>query len=72
MLYVEGKIQTSSWEERQSGERKYRTEIVARDLLLLGPRENRDGDHQRPTHNENEDQPSHVGSSESADEEIPF
>lgn len=27
-LYVEGKIQTSSWEDRQSGERKYRTEIV--------------------------------------------
>jgi single-strand DNA-binding protein len=25
-LYVEGKIQTSSWEDRQSGERKYRTE----------------------------------------------
>jgi len=30
-LYVEGKIQTSSWEDRQSGERKYRTEIVARE-----------------------------------------
>jgi single-strand DNA-binding protein len=38
-LYVEGKLQTSSWEDRQSGERKYRTEIVARDLLLLGLRE---------------------------------
>jgi single-strand DNA-binding protein len=37
-VYVEGKIQTSSWEDRQSGERKYRTEIVARDLLLLSPR----------------------------------
>ena len=36
-LYVEGKIQTSSWEDRQSAERKYRTEIVARELLLLGP-----------------------------------
>ena len=49
-LYVEGKIQTSSWEDRQSGERKYRTEIVARELLLLGPRENGGGDHQSPTH----------------------
>ena len=52
-VYVEGKLQTTSWEDRQSGERKYRTEIVARDLLLLGPRENSGGDHQRPTHNEN-------------------
>ena len=52
-VYVEGKLQTTSWEDRQSGERKYRTEIVARDLLLLGPRENSGGDHQGPTHNEN-------------------
>ena len=34
-------------------ERKYRTEIVARDLLLLGPTGNGGGDHQGPTHNEN-------------------
>jgi single-strand DNA-binding protein len=34
--YVEGRLQTSSWEDRQSGETKYRTEIIARDLVLLG------------------------------------
>jgi single-strand DNA-binding protein len=34
-LYVEGKIQTSSWGDAQSGERKYRTDIVVRDLVLL-------------------------------------
>src|SRR5260370_15936168 len=61
-LYVEGKIQTSSWEDRQSGERKYRTEIVARDLLLLDPRENCGNDHRGPTPNENEGQRSHAGS----------
>ena len=69
-LYVEGKIQTSSWEDRQSGERKYRTEIVARDLLLLGPRENSGTDHQ--VRNENEDPPSHAGSGEIVDQDIPF
>jgi single-strand DNA-binding protein len=71
-VYVEGKIQTSSWEDRQSGERKYRTEIVARDLLLLSPRGNGGGDHQDPTHNGNEDQPPHAGSGEIVDEDIPF
>lgn len=71
-LYVEGKLQTSSWEDSQSGERKYRTEIVARDLVLLGPREHRVGDHQGPTHNENEDQPSPAGSGEIGDQDIPF
>ncbi len=72
-VYVEGKIQTASWEDRQSGERKYRTEIVARDLLLLSPRGNSGGGgHQGPTHNENEDQPPHAGSGEIVDEDIPF
>lgn len=37
-VYIEGKLQTSSWEDRQSGQTKYRTEIVARDLLFLGSR----------------------------------
>jgi len=70
-VYVEGKIQTSSWEDRQSGERKYRTEIVARDLQLLSPRGN-GGGHQGPTHNQNEDQTPHPGSGEIVDEDIPF
>ncbi len=35
-VYVEGKLQTSSWQDRQSGETKYRTEIVARELVMLG------------------------------------
>ena len=38
-VYVEGKLQTSNWEDRQSGEKKYRTEIVAKDLVLLAPRD---------------------------------
>ena len=38
-LFIEGKLQTRSWEDRQSGEKKYRTEIVADDLVLLGSRE---------------------------------
>jgi single-strand DNA-binding protein len=38
-LYIEGKLQTSTWEDKQSGEKKYRTEIVARDIVLLGSRD---------------------------------
>jgi single-strand DNA-binding protein len=71
-VYLEGRLQTTSWEDRQTGERKYRTEIVARDLLLLGPRVNSGGEHHGPTHNENEDQLPHAGSGEIVDEDIPF
>jgi hypothetical protein len=61
---------SASQEDRQSGERKYRTEIVARDLLLLGPREG--GGDQHPTRNENQDQPPHADSSGVTDQDIPF
>ena len=37
-LLVEGKIQTRSWDDKDSGEKKYRTEIFVYDLTLLGGR----------------------------------
>lgn len=37
-LYIEGRLQTSSWEDKQSGDKKYRTEIVVTDLTLLDGR----------------------------------
>ena len=37
-LYVEGKIQTRSWDDKESGQKKYRTEIIVNDLQLLGGR----------------------------------
>ena len=35
-LLIEGKIQTRSWDDKTSGEKKYRTEILCNDLTLLG------------------------------------
>ena len=37
-VYIEGRIQTRSWDDKQSGQKKYMTEIVANDLVLLGGR----------------------------------
>jgi single-strand DNA-binding protein len=37
-IYVEGKIQTRSWDDKESGQKKYRTEILVNDLQLLGGR----------------------------------
>ena len=45
-VYIEGMLETSSWEDRQSGQTRHRTEIVARDLVLLGSRSNGTGDSQ--------------------------
>ena len=37
-VYIEGRIQTRSWEDKTSGQKKYMTEIIANDLVLLGGR----------------------------------
>ena len=37
-VFVEGKIQTRSWDDKESGQKKYRTEILVNELSLLGGR----------------------------------
>ncbi|MEE8523440.1 MAG: single-stranded DNA-binding protein [Thermoanaerobaculia bacterium] len=44
-IHVEGRIQTRSWEDRQSGEKRYRTEIVCENFQMLGPRGDGGGGH---------------------------
>ncbi len=34
-LYIEGRLQTSSWDDKTTGQKKYRTEIIVNDLSLL-------------------------------------
>ncbi len=41
-ILVEGRMQTRSWEDKTSGEKKYRTEIVA-DRTQFGPKGNNGG-----------------------------
>jgi single-strand DNA-binding protein len=35
-LFIEGKIQTRSWDDKESGQKKNRTEILVNELSLLG------------------------------------
>ena len=71
-VYVEGKIQTSSWDDRHSGEKKYRTEIVARDLVLLGARQNGGGAKPAASHSVEETESGEAGPGEIVDENIPL
>jgi single-strand DNA-binding protein len=36
-VYVEGRLQTRSWEDHE-GKKRYRTELVANEMILLGER----------------------------------
>jgi len=48
-LYIEGKIQTRSWDDKESGQKKYRTEIIVNELALLsGREEGASGGYSRP------------------------
>jgi single-strand DNA-binding protein len=38
-VYVEGRLQTRSWEDHE-GKKRFRTELVANEMILLGDRRN--------------------------------
>ena len=81
-VYVEGSLRTSSWEDKQTNQKKYKTEIVVNDLVLLGGRGEAGGgveaqgggargaanhfDQSAPP------EPEHAGASPITDEDIPF
>jgi len=77
-LYVEGKIQTRSWDDKNSGEKKYRTEIIVNDISLLSGRGEGDGGGYSRSSSSSYDQrgPAQtdelVQSTEITDEDIPF
>ena len=61
LVYVEGKLTTRSWEDKQSGQKRYATEVTADTLKMLG------GGEQRPPKSNEQGPP--TGGSE---DDIPF
>jgi single-strand DNA-binding protein len=47
-VYIEGRLQTRSWDDKGSGQKKYMTEVVASDLILLGVAPAGAGEHREP------------------------
>jgi single-strand DNA-binding protein len=39
LLFVEGELRTSSWEDPASAQKKYRTDVVVDKFKLLGPKQ---------------------------------
>jgi single-strand DNA-binding protein len=38
LVYIEGQLRTDSWEDKESGQKRYRTEIVAQNMQMLDRR----------------------------------
>ncbi len=43
-VYIEGRLQTRSWDDKNTNQKRYMTEVVANDLVLLGGRGEGGGD----------------------------
>jgi single-strand DNA-binding protein len=83
-VYIEGRLQTRSWDDKTSGQKKYMTEVVASDLVLLGGRGEGGGEsgggYSRGTsaggnnfdQRTPEPEPASAGSGPITDEDIPF
>tara|TARA_B100001564_G_scaffold275483_1_gene237229 strand:- start:33482 stop:33925 length:444 start_codon:yes stop_codon:yes gene_type:complete len=70
-IYVEGQLRTNSWEDRNTGEKKYSTQIVAREMQMLTPRgelsqQSQDSGFDQSTQNSQQEDPPWE------DEDIPF
>jgi single-strand DNA-binding protein len=38
LVYIEGSLRTDSWDDKESGQKRYRTEIIAREMKMLDRR----------------------------------
>jgi len=81
-VYIEGRLKTDSWEDPQTKQKKYMTNVVATDLVLLGGREggsgggdypSRGGSRAETSHNDMDQRaPEMEGASPISDDDIPF
>ncbi len=69
-VYIEGRLQTRSWDDNKSGQKKYMTEIVATDLLLLDGR--KQGEPESPDRLDREVPEPVAAGGPITDEDIPF
>ena len=84
--YIEGSLRTGSWDDKETGKKIYKTEIIANDLVLLSGRgEGVGGEHAASSRgasasaggnnfDQSAPEPEHApaGSSPITDEDIPF
>ncbi|HEY1500015.1 MAG TPA: single-stranded DNA-binding protein [Acidobacteriaceae bacterium] len=79
-LYIEGRIQTRSWDDKETNQKKYRTEIIVNDLVLLSGRgeggDSGGGYSKSSSSSYDQRPPAHaddlVQSTEITDDDIPF
>jgi single-strand DNA-binding protein len=73
LVFIEGSIRTDSWDDKESGQKKYRTEIVARDMKMLDRRgDDEGGGGSYNNSRKNSGASSSAPAPEMEDDEVPF
>jgi len=74
-IYVEGKMKTRSWEDKESGQKRYATEIIVNEMQMLGGKrdnEQQDGSDPAPQRTAPAAKPAAKGAFDNFDDDIPF
>src|SRR5262245_58988618 len=75
-VYIEGRLQTRSWEDPQTGQTRYKTEVVANDMIILDGRNQRESsaidDYDQPRPSQRGERGSYTPPGDIGDEDIPF
>ena len=71
LVYIEGRIQTRQWEDRE-GNKRNTTEIVAREMKMLSPKGEGDRSESSSQQSESTPAPAPAPSPEITDDDIPF
>jgi single-strand DNA-binding protein len=76
-VYIEGRLQTRSWDDQQTGEKKYRTEVVASDMIILdsraeGASQQRNSGRDRDSGSQEYGRGGSYGGPDVGDDDIPF
>lgn len=73
-VYVEGRLETQSWEDKDSKKRMYRTQIVVQDLVMLDKREDGGNDRHQESESRSRRSEARPASDQDpiTDDDIPF
>lgn len=67
LVYIEGQIRHDSWDDKETGQKKYRTEIHAREMQMLGSKGDGGGSGSQDSY-----EPVGVGNDGPDDDNVPF
>lgn len=72
-IYVEGKLQTRKWQDKETGQDRYMTEIIVNEMKMLGSKKE-DGDHPQADAGQTttESKPAKSGALNDFPDDIPF